>query len=210
MAKLNTSLLLLSFLLCTLCGGGSTAGTARPSGDAGFIKASCSATLYPALCFQSLSKHASAIQQSEKQLVLAALSVSLASARSALVFMSNMAKAKGLKPREYQAVKDCMDAMGDSVDQLSQSVKELGQVGGAGAGQDFMWHMSNVQTWVSAALTDYTTCVDAFAVDGLDQRVTAAIKAKVTDADQVTSNALALVNRFAERHQAAATRTEKP
>ncbi|XP_057977500.1 pectinesterase inhibitor 9-like [Malania oleifera] len=210
MAKLNTFLLLLSFLLCTFCREGSTTGTARPSGNAGFIKASCSATLYPDLCVQSLSGYASAVQQSEKRLALAALSVSLARARSATAFVTNMAKAKGLKAREYQAVKDCMDTMDDSVDRLSQSVRELGRVGGGRASQNFMWHMSNVQTWVSAALTDDTTCVDGLAFYGMNQRVKAAIKGKVSNVAQVTSNALALVNRFAERHRSAAARTEKP
>ncbi|CAM8876795.1 unnamed protein product [Rhodiola kirilowii] len=60
--------------------------------------------------------------------------------------------------------------------------------------------MSNVQTWVSAALTDETTCVDAFAEPGMEGKVKAAIKRNIIRVAQVTSNALALVNRFASRH----------
>lgn len=105
-------------------------------------------------------------------------------------------------------MKDCIENMGDGVDRLSQSVRELGHVGRA-VGQDFTWHMSSVQTWVSAALTDENTCLDDFDGRFMDGNVKAAIRRRVTNVAQVTSNALALVNRFAARHQAAAV-TQKP
>ena len=105
-----------------------------------------------------------------------------------------------MKPREYQALRDCVDNMGDTVDQLTRSIRELGRTGQA-AGQNFMWHMSNVQTWVSAALTDENTCVDGFAGHVMDGNVKAAIRRRVVSVAQVTSNALALVNRFAARHR---------
>ncbi|KAL6986075.1 hypothetical protein U1Q18_019442 [Sarracenia purpurea var. burkii] len=175
-----------------------------------FIKTSCRATRYPALCVRCLSNYATKIQQSDEQLAQAALAVSLATARSTSAFVSNMTRVSGIKPREYQALRDCVDTMGDTVDQLSRSIRELGQVGrsAAGGGRDFLWHMSNVQTWVSAALTDENTCVDGFSGAAMDGNVKAAIKSRVVGAEHVTSNALALVNRFAEahrRHQVAAT-----
>ncbi|KAI7994704.1 hypothetical protein LOK49_LG11G02434 [Camellia lanceoleosa] len=170
-----------------------------------FIKASCRATRYPILCVQCLSSYASQIQQSPKQLAQAALAVSLSKAQSTAVFVSKMTQVSGIKPREYQAVKDCIENMGDTVDQLKKSIPELNQIGRAG-GQDFMWHMSNVQTWVSAALTDENTCVDGFAGPDMDGNVKASIKRKIIAVAQVTSNALALVNRFATRHRASGTK----
>lgn len=94
-------------------------------------------------------------------------------------------------------MKDCIENMGDTVDTLSHSVRELGQVGR----QDFVWHMSNVQTWVSAALTDENTCLDGFSGRFMDGNVKAAIRRRVVNVAQVTSNALALVNRFASKHR---------
>lgn len=119
-----------------------------------------------------------------------------------------MAKTKGIKGREYQAVRDCIDNMGDSVDRLSRSASELGQMGRAG-GRDFAWHVSNVQTWVSGALTDESTCMDGFAERGMEGQAKAAIRSRITNVAQVTSNALALVNRFAARHRAGAA-SERP
>ncbi|XP_052210105.1 21 kDa protein-like [Diospyros lotus] len=164
---------------------------------ANFIRVSCRATRYPALCIHSLSTYAPKIRQSHKQLAQTALAVSLAKARSAVASVSKMTKLSGMKPIERQAVKDCVDTMADSVDQLGSSLRELGRTGPGG--KEFTWHMSNVQTWVSAALTDENTCVDGFSGPGMDGKVKAAIKKRVVGVAQVTSNALALVNRFAAR-----------
>ncbi|KAF8413020.1 hypothetical protein HHK36_000994 [Tetracentron sinense] len=133
MARVTLSLLLLLSMILSMAAGATD-----------FIKASCSATRYPALCVQSLSVYADEIQKSPQKLAKAALSVSLTRARSAKAFVSNMTKIKGLKSREYQAMKDCVDEMDDTVDQLSQSVSEMGHLN-----KDFMWHISNVQTWAA-------------------------------------------------------------
>lgn len=55
--------------------------------------------------------------------------------------------------------------------------------------------MSNVQTWMSAALTDEETCTDGFE-DVPNGPVKSDVSAKATGVKQVTSNALALVNSF--------------
>ncbi|XP_070038848.1 pectinesterase inhibitor 9-like [Nicotiana tomentosiformis] len=170
-----------------------------------FIRVSCKATLYPVLCVQCLSAYANTVKQSEQQLARVALSVSLSRAKSTTIFVSKLTRVRGLKPREKQAVKDCFDTMSDSVDQINKSIPELGQTGHFAAGQDFMWHVSNVQTWVSAAMTDENTCLDGFSGPGMNGNVKAVLRSRILHLAQVTSNALALVNRFADRHRPSAT-----
>lgn len=198
------ALLCLSFLLLF-----TILSPAESAGDIDFIKSSCRSTSYPELCVQCLSGYAGSIRQSERDLAQAAMSVSLAKAQSAAEFVSKLTKVRGIRRREYEAVRDCVENMGDSIDRLSRSVREMGRMGRAG-GQDFTWHMSNVQTWVSAALTDESTCLDGFAGRAMDGNVKAAIKRRVNHVAQVTSNALALVNRFASRHRAAGGTTVEP
>lgn len=179
-----------------------SANPANPKGATNFIRTACRETLYPQLCLQCLSKYAHKIQQNERQLASAAIEVSLTRARSTASFVSKFYGLKGIKPREYQAIKDCIDNMGDSVEQLSQSLRELEKTNSAaGGGQDFMWHISNVQTWVSAALTDDNTCLDGFSGSSMNGKLKVAIRNRVVHVAQVTSNALALINRFAERHR---------
>ncbi|KAK7309032.1 hypothetical protein RJT34_05454 [Clitoria ternatea] len=169
-----------------------------------FIKSSCRATLYPLLCVQTLLKYSTLIGRSDRQLAITALSVSISRTRSSASFVKKMSKGRGMKPREYRAVQDCVENIGDSVDSLRESVRELGRMGRA-VGEDFSWHMSNVQTWVSAALTDDNTCLDGFSGSYMNGNVKTAIKERAVHVAQVTSNALALVNRFASRHGYAQT-----
>lgn len=110
-----------------------------------------------------------------------------------------LCRTPSFKRREYLAIKDCNEVLSNSVDRLAQSVKELGRAGHAVASEDFMWKMSNVQTWVSAALTDETTCLDGFSGRAMEGKVKRLIRFKVVHVAQVTSNALALVNQFAEK-----------
>lgn len=175
-----------------------TAPTAAGSSYTNFVKSSCSAVQYPALCVQSLAAYASTIKQSPRQLAQTALAVSLARARSTKDFVARAAKFRGLKAREYKAIKDCLEEMDDSVDRLAKSVKELKSTGGS-KGQDFLRHVSNVQTWVSAALTDVTTCLDGYASAALNGRLKTSIRSRALNVAQVTSNALALVNQYASK-----------
>lgn len=55
--------------------------------------------------------------------------------------------------------------------------------------------MSNVQTWMSAALTNQETCTDGFE-DVPDCPVKSDVNDMTVSVKQVTSNALALVNSF--------------
>ncbi|XP_074331104.1 21 kDa protein [Apium graveolens] len=209
MASLGLYLLLIfSFQYITYIRGSFVVTTSTPRAT-NFIKTSCKATSYPVLCFQLLSVYAGKIQQNEHELARAALSVSLAKAESTTVFVSRMPKVRGIKPREFKAVKDCIDNMQNTVNQLHRSMKELDLMDKVRV-QDFVWHMSNVQTWISAALTFENTCIEGFSGPLWDGRIKASVKGRVVSVAQVTSNALALVNQFMVRRQATAAPSNIP
>ncbi|CAA0834601.1 Plant invertase/pectin methylesterase inhibitor superfamily protein [Striga hermonthica] len=176
-----------------------TAAAAATNPAASFIRSSCRATRYPLVCVRSLSTFASTIHKSPKQLVMTALSVSVDRAQSTKAFVRKLSTIRGLKPREYSALKDCLEEVGDSADRLGDSVRELKRLGRAG-GPEYEWHMSNLQTWVSAALTDESTCLDGFAGRALNGKIKSSIRARMTEVAQVTSNALALCNQFAGKY----------
>ncbi|XP_078442700.1 pectinesterase inhibitor 9-like [Wolffia australiana] len=162
--------------------------------DMEFVRASCRSTRYPALCEHSLGGYAGAVHSSPRRLAITALAVSAAQARSCSVHVGRLAAAQHrARSREAGVVRDCIENVGDSVDRLRRSVAELGRMGKPGGAQ-FAWRLSNVQTWVSAALTDETTCLDGLA--GPDVAMRAAVRPQILLLAQETSNALALVNRI--------------
>ncbi|GMH19700.1 hypothetical protein Nepgr_021541 [Nepenthes gracilis] len=201
MAKPTILLLFLSIFCianATLAAATAAAAAKVTSSSLSFIKDKCNTTQYVNLCVQSLSPYASQIGQSSRELTRVALNVSLVQAESTMAFLRKVRKIKGLRPRELAAVKDCVDEMGDTVDELSESARELKRAGGARP-KEFRWRMSNVQTWVSAALTDDSTCLDGFSGRALNGRVKASIRARMISVDHYTSNALALINQYAAK-----------
>ncbi|KHN42712.1 21 kDa protein [Glycine soja] len=192
----TTTLMKLAFMLLmnlVICSAESSIGRKSNPNPEEFVKSSCRATRYPVLCVKSLLAYASVIRRSDRQLATTALSVSISRSRSSAWLVKKMLKARGMKPREYRAVQDCVENIGDSVDRLRHTQR----------GEEFVWHMSNVLTWLSAALTDDSTCLDGFAGSAMNGNVKALIKDRIVHVAQVTSNALALVNRFASRHPSA-------
>nr|CAD1833520.1 unnamed protein product [Ananas comosus var. bracteatus] len=99
-------------------------------------------------------------------------------------------------PLRLRPVCNCLENIADSVDRLRNAAVELIRTGRSGS-PAFAWHMSNVRTWCSAALTDETTCLDGVTqACGCQARPRHARREVLTVA-QVTNNALALLNRVA-------------
>ncbi|KAI3691673.1 hypothetical protein L6452_31475 [Arctium lappa] len=191
---------LLFYLLTLLITVQYTMGAITKTTPLDFIKTSCKTTLYPALCVNSLSSYAGSINGRDQQLAKSAVLVSLNNAKSLTTFLSKLAATSKTKPRESQALKDCINSMASCVASLTQSVQELGTIARF-KGQNLVWHMNNVETWVSSALTNQNICAGGFSDRSMSGKVKDAVHKKMTSAAQVTSNALALVNGFAMRHK---------
>ncbi|KAI3465693.1 hypothetical protein Pfo_022356 [Paulownia fortunei] len=151
--KFVAALLLLLLTLTSTIESGFAARPAARTTNTRFIKTSCSTTAYPTLCYTSLSSHASAIQEDPKLLAHAALSISLETARSTSAEVVKLSRSSGMSSREVGAMRDCVDELSDSVDQLRNSMAEMNKI----KGSNFDLIMSDIQTWVSAALTDEDT-----------------------------------------------------
>ncbi|KAF8008676.1 hypothetical protein BT93_K2364 [Corymbia citriodora subsp. variegata] len=171
--------------------------SAQRTTDTRFIRTSCGKTTYPRLCYTSLSGHASLIQTSPKLLAGAALNVTLEKARATSTMMVRLSRARGMKPREVGAMHDCVEELSSSVDELRQSIDEMGQMKRP---SNFGLIMNDVQTWVSAALTDESTCSDGFAGSVMNGNMKTAVRNTILTIAHLTSNALALINRYAELH----------
>ncbi|KAK9994214.1 hypothetical protein SO802_023917 [Lithocarpus litseifolius] len=168
--------------------------TPKPNTD--FIRTSCSATIYPRLCFSSLLRHANSIQTSPKVLTATALNVTLAAAKSTSALLLNLSQSHGLKPIEIGAMKDCLEVLSDSVYELRESIAEMGKL----EGSNFQVIMNDIQTWVSAALTDEDTCTDGFEGKAMNGNVKNDVRKLILNIAHMTSNVLALINKYASLH----------
>ncbi|GAV58493.1 PMEI domain-containing protein, partial [Cephalotus follicularis] len=171
-----------------------------PNNGSDFIRTSCAATLYPELCYTSLSSYANAIQENPARLARVAIHVSLFKARLMAMYLSNQSRQAdyGADPRAAAALHDCFSNLGDSVDEMRGSLKQMRLLGESSSSGSFRFLVSNVQTWMSAALTDEDTCTDGFE-DVADGAMKEDVCDRVANVRKFTSNALALVNSYADK-----------
>lgn len=165
-----------------------------------FIQSSCKATTYPTVCVNALSGYANSIQTSPRRLAETALNVTVTEAQSTKLFVWRLGRFKTLNKREIQAVKDCIEEIHDAVDRLTKSIHEVKMCDSAKGRDQFWFHMSNAQTWTSAALTNANTCSDGFAGRVMDGRIKNSVRARIVNLGRGTSNALALINAFAKKY----------
>ncbi|CAA6664808.1 unnamed protein product [Spirodela intermedia] len=167
-----------------------------------FIRQSCSATRYPSLCYSSLAGYAGAVGEDPTQIAHFAANNSLAQVSSLsyhVLLLYRAAAAAGVDPRIAAALGDCAESLGDAAELTRQAAAELGLLAKA-EGPELAWHVSNAQTWMSAALTNEDTCTDGFAATaaaataGGDVFMKADVARHVRRARRYTSIALALVN----------------
>ncbi|GJR69212.1 pectinesterase inhibitor 9-like protein [Tanacetum coccineum] len=90
---------------------------------------------------------------------------------------------------EYQALNDCDSSMASCVTSLTESVQEIRKMAQF-TGQDFIWHMSNVQTWVSSALTNQDTCTDGFSDSSMNGQLKDDVKQPIPLAPVVPTGQL--------------------
>ncbi|CAL5359903.1 unnamed protein product [Camellia sinensis] len=159
-----------------------------------FIKKSCAITLYPQLCYDSLSIFADKIKTSRKNLATFAISVTLSAAQATSDFMTKLSKSPGLSPVEASALADCVELSGNSADELSRSLKEIANTNFGDP--NFGRQINDVQTFVSAAFTDFDTCLDGFSKKASGQ-VKTKVGTQVLNVEHLTSNALAFINSYA-------------
>ncbi|KAF9617169.1 hypothetical protein IFM89_034320 [Coptis chinensis] len=155
-----------------------------------FIQTSCNETTYPQLCVKSLSSYSNKIKANPQKLAYTALSLSLKSAKNTSSVVSKLSQQSNLKRNERAAIKDCVENISESIDELRQSVKEIKTLNAT----QLDYKMSNIMTWVSAALTDDDTCLEGLDEETVKGKIKDTVSKNVLNIAQMTSNALALVN----------------
>ncbi|PHU05049.1 hypothetical protein BC332_25871 [Capsicum chinense] len=165
--------------------------------DTDYIRSSCKTTLYPDTCYHSLNHYATAVQQDPGRLARVAIGVSLAKAKRMSAFVSNLSREAdyGAQPRAVAALHDCFSVFGDAVDQIRDSLSQMRRLGGSS--ESLRFQMSNVQTWMSAALSNEDTCTDGFEDVSDDEPLKSEVCDRAGKVKEVTSNALAFINSFA-------------
>ncbi|KAK1385148.1 PMEI domain-containing protein [Heracleum sosnowskyi] len=154
-----------------------------------YVQDACSVTRYRNLCIRSLSPFSTTAKRNPTTWARAGVSVTISEAKRVAKLLTKLSTSTG--GRNKGALLDCIECFEDSIDNLHKSLYVLRELNG----QTFNSQMSDVTTWMSAALTDEDTCLDGFS-DHKGRKIKS-LQNRITNVTYITSNALALVNKLA-------------
>ncbi|XP_078440159.1 21 kDa protein-like [Wolffia australiana] len=159
-------------------------GGASAAADVDFVQRSCRSTRYPVVCDRTLTQYAAIVKGRPRHLAAAAIGATLKfSTSSAFVVRRHAA---------VIALRDCLQTLDDSVEMLSQSAAELRRLGP----RSYRRRRTNLLTWLSAAVSDHTTCLDGLSGTQIDRHVRSEVEWRVLRLKEMTSIALHFVARL--------------
>lgn len=155
------------------------------------VREACRVTRYQNLCMRSLAPFSSSAGRSPSKWARAGVSVTIAEVKNVQAYLSSFKRREHLRGRNKVALLDCVETFADAIDDLHRSLNVLRRL----SRSTFSTQMGDLNTWLSAALTNEDTCLDGF--QGKNDRKIKSLLNKVRKVYYVTSNTLALVNKLA-------------
>ncbi|GMI75629.1 hypothetical protein like AT5G51520 [Hibiscus trionum] len=187
----SLAILLLSLDVPTVSASKASNKSAHLKAYKSYIKKACDSATYPKDCYKSLSKYAPAIKTDPEKLYRVSLFVTIKAARTTSSSISSLWRLKVLSPTDRAIVRDCGSTVSDAIDEMKQSLTVMASLQGADNKSELI---ENIRSWVSAALTDMSTCTDEFDGQKVSYAVNKNIKKTVLNLSKMTSNCLALLN----------------
>ncbi|CAK8565412.1 unnamed protein product [Lathyrus sativus] len=146
------------------------------------IRSICNVTRFPDSCFIALSPYSQNLTNPTSILKLSIF--------ASIDELTKLKLASSLKANSNErAFDDCKDLIDDAVSRLNESVSAVPD--GAVTLTDVK--IKDIQTWVSAALTEQQTCVDELEEVGLSLETVEKVKKMMQKSNEYTSNSLAIV-----------------
>ncbi|KAL7601958.1 hypothetical protein Lser_V15G25379 [Lactuca serriola] len=155
------------------------------------IKAVCSQTLYPESCYSSISELDKSNTTDPEDLLKLSLQVvfnSLSGLSSLPESLMNATSDDTAK----EALKVCKVVLDDALDYLSDSISSMDVKSG-----DKLLSLNKIddlKTWLSTALTNQDTCLDA--LEEMNSTFLVDVKSKMQNSTEYASNSLAIVSKI--------------
>lgn len=156
-----------------------------------YVRHACSVTQYQRLCVRTLWPFAIVARNNTSKWTRASVAVTITDTKRILRLLLKTRRS-AVEERERIALSDCRELFVDSLDNLYKSLAVLRTLNA----DEFQRQMSDLATWLSAALTDEDTCLDGFEETSSRSRTVRMIRRKATKCMQLCSNALALLNKL--------------
>lgn len=189
------SILLLSALIGIVVGVKSRNSTTDSTSIAAahaVVKSSCSATLYPELCYSTITSHPHVAKKvkNQKDVIELAVNIVTTAVEHSYFRIKKLAGRRGRTPRQISALHDCLEMVSETLDELHDVIKDLEQYQ---TKRSLRQHADDLKTLMSSTITNQETCLDGFSHDGVDKNLRKSLVKNEAWVEKMCSNALAMI-----------------
>ncbi|KAF8074388.1 hypothetical protein N665_1107s0026 [Sinapis alba] len=166
-----------------------------------YVKEACNVTRYQKLCVRTLWPFTMVAKNNSSKWARAGVAVTITDTKRVLRVLLKTRNSTAVGKRERVALSDCRQLFVDSLDNLYKCLSLLRKLDA----DLFQQQMSDLATWLSAALTDEDTCLDGLIEEPMSKSSSSSsssstvrmIRRKASRCMHLCSNALALLNKLA-------------
>eukprot|EP00253_Pinus_taeda_P011185 PITA_11185 len=146
----------------------------------------CSSTLYPDFCASTISSFAG-LSDSEgpMEILTVAVNLSIDAVKKENAVARSLSSQPGLDQRQRGALQDCLELFGETLDELYDTLSHLKNA----RIEPVVQHASDLETLLSAAMTNQYTCLDSSAHYDFRQK----LQGGLANISRLISNSLAMV-----------------
>ncbi|XP_024970487.1 pectinesterase [Cynara cardunculus var. scolymus] len=169
------------------------------------VKSSCSSTLYPDLCYSTITTHPDLNKKvkTQKDVIELAVNITATAVQKSSDHIKKLTTRKNLTPREIKALKDCLEMVTETLEELHEVIQDLETYR---TKKSLRQHADDLKTLMSAAITNQETCLDGFSHDEADKKVRKELEKGETRVEKMCSNALAMICNMTDTDMAAESR----
>ncbi|XP_027353312.1 pectinesterase 3-like [Abrus precatorius] len=189
-----SSIVLVAIIIAAVAGTAQqTSSSADKSAPASSLRAVCNVTQYPNSCFSSISSLPNTNTMDPTHLFNLSLRVATNALSNLSPYLSNLQR-NASDSRLQKAIHVCEMLLQDAISRFNDSISSL-----VGA-QDLLpaTKVNDIQTWLSAAITDQDTCLDALQeLNSSDANaILYDLKTDMKNSTEFASNSLAIVTKI--------------
>ncbi|KAJ4827605.1 hypothetical protein Tsubulata_026412, partial [Turnera subulata] len=163
------------------------------------LKAVCSVTQYPNSCFSSISSLETANTSDPEVLFRLSLQVAMNELSKLKTYPDSLIPMID-EPQLKAAVNVCSTIFDDAVDRVNDSLSSIVSGEAGGKLNISQAKIDDLKAWLSTALTDQETCIDALqelnTTDHANDLILEDMKAKMENSTEFVSNSLAIVSKI--------------
>ncbi|XP_068658368.1 pectinesterase-like [Aristolochia californica] len=158
----------------------------------GLIRSSCSATLFPELCFSTIGSTPSlaASLTTQKDVIEASINITILAVEGTYFKVLKLIAQRKLTSREKTALHDCLENVDETLDELRETYEDLKVYP---AKKSITEQADDLKILLSAAMTNQETCLDGFSHNDADKKVRKVLEKGFKHVHHMCSNALAMI-----------------